>query len=423
MARRSGHLGDADRRVRNARLLVDVCIAVVIGVFTIFDVAEASSKPEVGERPADWFAYALVIVGSVSLVWRRALPITVLAVVTAALSLYWLRDHGAFLSVLGLPAVYAAAAHGDNRRRAWTAIALSIAVVMVTASLSLLDRPDGFQTLAFLSMLGFLIGAAVAGVIVRNRERIFVDTEKRAAAAEADRLAEAERAVLRERSRIAREMHDVVAHGISVIAVQAAAGREIVHADPHKAAEVFARIEAIGRESLTELRRMLGVLRNEPGAVPSLSPQPSIGDIEAAVAESSAAGVPTTLSVDGEPRELAPGTELTVFRIVQEALTNVRKHAGDAATASVRIAYEPRAVVVEVIDDGHGAATALRGVGTGHGLIGMRERVEIYDGELTAGPLPGGGFRVHARLPVSPDPAAGGSRPPAAASPGAGGTP
>ena len=148
-------------------------------------------------------------------------------------------------------------------------------------------------------MIAFLAAAIAAGVIIRNRERIFVDTERRAAAAEADRLAEAERAVASERSRIAREMHDVVAHSMSVIAVQAAAGREIVHANPDKAAEVFATIEAVGRESLAELRRMLGVLRDTGDDGASLSPQPGIADIAAAVAQSSASGVATELVIEG----------------------------------------------------------------------------------------------------------------------------
>ena len=211
---------------------------------------------------------------------------------------------------------------------------------MLAASVSVLDTADGFAYLTALSVAAFLIGAIAAGVIIRNRERIFVDTERRAAAAEADRVAEAERAVVRERSRIAREMHDVVAHSMSVVAVQAAAGREIVHADPDKAAEVFARIEAVGRESLTELRRMLGVLRDAGDEAASLSPQPGIADIAAAVAESSATGVATELVIEGHQRPLAPGVELTAFRIVQEALTNVRKHGGRSASATVRISYE-----------------------------------------------------------------------------------
>jgi signal transduction histidine kinase len=249
-------------------------------------------------------------------------------------------------------------------------------------------------------MLAFLGAAVAGGVLIRNRERIFVDTERRAAAAEADRLAEAERAVASERSRIAREMHDVVAHSMSVIAVQAAAGREIAHANPDKAAEVFGRIEAVGRESLAELRRMLGVLRDTDDDQASLAPQPGIADIDAAVAHSVASGVATDLVVNGDRRPLAPGVELAVYRIVQEALTNVRKHAGPSASVTVRISYELSAVVVDVIDDGRGAATSLSGSGSGQGLIGMRERVEIYGGAFSSGPRSGGGYAVHAVLPV-----------------------
>ena len=253
-----------------------------------------------------------------------------------------------------------------------------------------------------LSMVAFLGGAITAGVIIRNRERIFVDTERRATAAEADRLAAAERAVASERSRIAREMHDVVAHSMSVISVQAAAGREIVHADPDKAANVFATIEAVGRESLAELRRMLGVLRDTGDHGAALSPQPGIADITAVVAQSSASGVPTELVTEGDQRALAPGIELAVYRVVQEALTNVLKHAGPSTSAAVHIAYATNELTVEVTDDGRGAATELSGRGAGHGLIGMRERVEIYGGTFSAGPRANGGFGVCAVLPIVP---------------------
>jgi signal transduction histidine kinase len=388
------------RPAPDPRVLVDVLVATVVAVLSVVDVASASAERLDGKRAADWIAYALVIAGALSLVWRRRRPIAVLAFVTAVLIAFWRREYGAFLAVLGLTALFATAAHADDRRRAWWALGLSCVSLMTAASVSVLDRPDGFAYLTALSVAAFLIGAIAAGVVIRNRERIFVDTERRAAAAEADRLAEAERAVARERSRIAREMHDVVAHGMSVVAVQAAAGREIVHADPDKAADVFARIEAIGRESLTELRRIVGVLREAGDDSASLSPQPGIADIAATVAQAAATGGATDLIIEGRQRALAPGVELTAFRIVQEALTNVRKHAGRSAAATVRIRYEPHVLVVEVTDDGRGAATSLSGVGTGNGLIGMRERVEIYGGEFTSGPRRGGGYAVRAVLPV-----------------------
>jgi signal transduction histidine kinase len=381
-------------------VLVDVVVATVVAVLSIVEVATTSTNRLPGERAADGYAYALVAAGAMSLAWRRRAPIAMLAIVTAVLATFWLRGHGALLSVLGLPALYAVAAHSEHRRRAWWLLGTALVVLMLAASFSVLDQPAGFDYLQAVSMVAFMSAAIAAGVIIRNRERIFVDTERRAAEAEADRLAAAERAAVLERGRIAREMHDVVAHGMSVVAVQAAAGREIVHTNPDKAAEVFARIEAVGRESLTELRRMLGVLRDSGDVAASLSPQPGIADIAAAVAQSSSTGVVTHLVIEGRQRPIAPGIELAAFRIVQEALTNVRKHAGASASATVRISYEPRDLVVEVADNGLGAATSLSGVGAGHGLIGMRERVDIYGGQFTSGPRSGGGYTVRAVLPI-----------------------
>lgn len=388
----------------DAAHLVDLFVVVVVALLAVADVASTANTTEAWQRPVDALAYILVLAGSVSLYWRRRAPIAVLAFVTAVIVVVYLREYGAFLSVLGLPALYAVAAHEDRRRRAWWAMSIATIALIVAASLSVLDRPDGFAYLTAVSMIGFLAAAVAAGVIIRNRERIFVDTERRAAQAEADRAAEAERAVIRERSRIAREMHDVVAHGMSVIAVQAAAGREIVHTNPDKAAEVFERIENVGREALAELRRMLGVLRDSGDEQTALAPQPGIDDIRTAVEQSSASGVPATLVVDGAERPLGPGVELAAYRIVQEALTNVRKHAGASASARVHITYEPQALVIDVSDDGRGAVSALADTGAGHGLIGMRERVEIYGGELSSGPRTGGGYGVHAVLPVVNEP-------------------
>jgi signal transduction histidine kinase len=391
----------ARRWTSDPRRVIDVAVAAVVAVLSVVELTTTSAEPRPGERPADAFAYAIVIAGAISLVWRRRRPIVVLAIVTTVLLTLWLRGHAALLSVLGLPTLYAVAAHAEHRRRAWWAMTAAFVIILTAACFTVLDRPEGFDFLQGVSIAAFLVAAIAAGVVIRNRERIFVDTERRAAIAEADRLAEAQRAVVWERGRIAREMHDVVAHAMSVVAVQAAAGREIVHANPDKAAEVFARIEAVSRESLTELRRMLGVLRDTGEGDASLSPQPGIGDIATAVEQSSATGVSTELVVCGPARPLAPGVELAAYRIVQEALTNVRKHAGTAASATVHLSFEPEALTVEVTDDGRGAATALSAVGAGNGLIGMRERVEIYGGQFTSGPRDGGGYAVRAILPVA----------------------
>ena len=393
----------ARRWASDPHRLVDLLVVVAVAVLSVAEITTVSNNAEVWQRPADALAYVLVLAASVSLYWRRRAPIVVMSCVMAVLAVMYLREYGALLSVLGLPAVYAVAAHEDHRRRAWTALAIESTCLVLAAVVSVLDEPEGFAYLTAVSMIGFLGAAMAAGAIIRNRERIFVDTERRAAQAEADRAAEAERAVVRERSRIAREMHDVVAHGMSVIAVQAAAGREIVHTNPDKAAEVFERIESVGREALAELRRMLGVLRETGDEHTALAPQPGIDDIQTAVAQSTASGVPTTLVVEGLDRPLAAGVELAAYRIVQEALTNVRKHAGSTASATVRVVYAPQDLVIEVSDDGRGAVSALARTGAGHGLIGMRERVEIYGGELSSGPQAGGGFLVRAVLPVVGD--------------------
>lgn len=384
------------------RGLFDVFVVGVVGVLVVIDVTLASYDREVGEQPVDALAFALVIFASISLFRRRQNPIAVLAIVTAAVVVFWLRGHGALLSVLGLPPLFAVAAHAKRRRRAWLAIAASFAMLLVTASASVLNRPEGFDVLLLLSMAAFLAGAVAAGVVVRNRAQVLVDAERRVEHAEADRIAAAERAGVEERRRIAREMHDVVAHTISVIAVQAAAGREIVHANPDKAEEIFARVESAGRESLTELRRMLGVLRDSPDDVTaSLSPQPGIDDIAAAVDESVGSGVATELTVHGPRRAVGPGVGLAAYRIVQEALTNVRRHAGPSAHASVRICFDTVSLAIEIVDDGTGPAASPSG--GGHGVIGMRERVEIYGGTFMAGHHPGGGYLVRAVLPAPDD--------------------
>ncbi len=399
--------GIVRRWSHDPRVPFDIAVAALIAVVSIIDVASNSAASVPWERSADSVAYALIITGALSLVWRRQRPVLVLGVVVVVASGFWLRGHGALLSELGLPGLYAVAVHEDRRRRAWWAMILGCVALLLSATASVLRTPDGFDYFTLVSMIAFLVGTAVFGLLVRNRERIFVDSERRAALAEADRVVEAQRAVLRERRRIAREMHDVVAHSLSVITVQAAAGAEIVRADADKAAEVFAKIEAAGRESLTELRRMLGVLResgeSDPGGGPRF-PQPSIADIAALVEGSDALGPSVSLICSGQRRALPAGIELAAYRIVQEGLTNVRKHAGAATCATVRVTYEAASLVIEVIDDGHGATTSI--TGPGHGLVGMAERVEIYGGTLSAGPRSGGGYSVRAALPV-PEPGVG----------------
>ena len=207
-----------------------------------------------------------------------------------------------------------------------------------------------------------------------------------------------------ERLRLARELHDVVAHAMSVIAVQSGVGAHIANTQPKEAAKALGAIEATSRAALEELRRLLGGLRQENEPQGELAPVPGLGDLDALLAEVAKAGLTVRLRVEGAPAPLPAGVDLSAYRIVQEALTNVVKHAGPAR-AQVVVGYRDQDVRLEVTDDGRGTVTSVSDgrAGTGHGLIGMRERVQVFGGDLEVGPCPDGGFRVAARLPLAAD--------------------
>jgi signal transduction histidine kinase len=227
----------------------------------------------------------------------------------------------------------------------------------------------------------------VAGRAVRRRRLSERHAEQEKARAQA--------AILEERARIARELHDVVAHAISVIVLQARGGRRVLQAEPADAQEAFATIERTGHQALEEMRRLLGMLRATDEQL-ALAPQPSLKELDRLVEQVQAAGLPVQIVIEGEPRELPPGVDLSAYRIVQEALTNALKHAGPAR-ARVLLRYDADELELEIADDGAGSGD---GAGTGQGLIGMRERVSVYGGELQAGQRPEGGYALRARLPL-----------------------
>jgi signal transduction histidine kinase len=249
--------------------------------------------------------------------------------------------------------------------------------------------------------MGILAVAWMLGHFVGDRQVYAAQLEERTAELEQAREELARRAVVEERLRLARELHDVVAHAMSVIAVQSGVGAHVANTQPKEARRSLAAIEATSRAALEELRRLLGVLRQEDEPQGALAPVPGLADLEGLLAEVAKAGLAVKLQVNGTRPPLPAGVDLSAYRIVQEALTNVVKHAGPAR-AQVTIRYRDHDVTVEVIDDGRGAVTSASDgrVGTGHGLIGMRERVQAFGGDLEVGPRPGGGFRVAARLPV-----------------------
>jgi signal transduction histidine kinase len=314
----------------------------------------------------------------------------------AAVVVYEARGYQSANGPLGaLIALYTVAAHCDRRRSriALAGAAGGLLIVMITA------RWD--VNIGNITSNVVVFGTAwLIGENVRGRRAFVAGLQERAELAEATRLEEARRAVAEERTRIARELHDVVAHSMSVMIVQAGAARQVLGRDPAMATEALQSIEATGREAMTEMRRLLGVLREE-GDAPDLLPQPTVKDLHALLEPCVEAGLAVTVEVEGEARDLPPGVDLSAYRIVQEALTNARKHAGPAS-ATVRLRYAADALDVEVTDDGRGASGGSATESGGHGLIGMRERVELFGGDLEAGPRIGGGFAVRAHLPLDP---------------------
>ena len=294
---------------------------------------------------------------------------------------------------------YTAAANLVLRRAVLAAAVLWVPVLVVAAALPLpsQDAPFGIGPAVasainvLIALVSFFIGRTVCA------RRAYTEAlEERARTAEANQRSLAAQAVADERRRIARELHDVVAHHVSVMGVLATGARRVLPKDPGATDEALGTIEDTSRTTLREMRRLLDVLRTD--AEPAdLTPQPGLAGIEALVEQVCEAGLPVTLTVDGVPSTLDPGVALTIFRIVQEALTNALKHAGEA-TAQVRLAFGVYWLIVEIFDTGRGPAPPDGHVG--HGLVGMRERVALYGGTLRTGPRPGGGYRVYAKIPM-----------------------
>jgi signal transduction histidine kinase len=256
------------------------------------------------------------------------------------------------------------------------------------------DPTGGLGNFIFTSIV-FTIAWTI-GFLVSRKFHEADEARERATRAEREREEQARLAVSDERARIARELHDVVGHSVSVMTVQASAARRLLRPQQEKEIEALLVVEKTGREALAEMRRMVGVLRR-PEEAPALAPQPSLEQIASLVEHTREAGLPVDLRIEGDPVQLPPGVDLTAYRLVQEALTNTMKHAR-ASSAEVVVRYGDGDVELTISDDGVGGADGDSG---GHGLVGMRERVSVYGGELEAGPRADGGFRLRARLPIS----------------------
>ncbi|WP_055616215.1 sensor histidine kinase [Streptomyces phaeochromogenes] len=289
---------------------------------------------------------------------------------------------------------------------------LALTAGLFAAPLSQLRWPDGNTSgaghvaIVVFQMVPFAL-AWVLGDSLRTRRAYFAQLEERAARLEKEREAQAKVAVAAERARIARELHDVVAHNVSVMVVQADGAAYVLDSAPDQAKKALETISGTGRQALAEMRRLLGVLRTgEHQESGEYVPQPDVEQLDDLVEQCRSSGLPVDFKIEGTPRPLPSGVELTAYRIVQEALTNTRKHGGPNTGASVRLVYFDDGLGLLVEDDGKGAPHELYeeggADGRGHGLIGMRERVGMVGGTLDAGPRPGGGFRISALLPLKP---------------------
>jgi signal transduction histidine kinase len=384
MTRRAGRISVRLVRNRLAPARVDAILAALLfpaAQLQVWLPGDASTSRRLGAA-----VVAALVTGSVAV--RRRHPAAVgvgvqaVLVVGAAFDLPTTVAGPPVVAVGWFCALYALAVW-TTPRKFWIGLAFFVASDLVPEAFSSDDTIDTVMT--------FTVVAAFAMLLTR---RVVGDRDRRLRLADRERELTAREAVVEERARIARELHDAIAHNVSMMVVQAGAERRVV---PETSAthETLQTIEHIGRGALTEMRRLVGMLRSD--APDPLAPQPGLGDLSTLAAQVGEAGLPVELSVEGEPRRLPVGIELSAYRIVQEALTNALKHAGHAR-ASVVVRYGSDSLELEIVDDGVGGARAVPG--GGHGLVGMRERVALYGGRFDAGRDPRGGFAVRVLLPV-----------------------
>jgi signal transduction histidine kinase len=382
------------RAVDEAPLIPDVVLAVALAAAAQLDLRfNLDNSTPYGSA----FATSVVVtVATLALAWRRRWPFATLCVVAGAVAgpdlvvtlTFTLWGHFVPLLV----AAYTAARWCGQRR-----FLLGVAVVAVAIAVVMLRVPDAGSAGNIPFAVVPTAALMVTGRVLRRRHAAATELAERARRLEADHEADVAAALADERSRIARELHDVVAHCVSVMVVQAGVSEALLSSSPDRAREPLLAVQETGQHAIAELTRMLGLLRGGANdAQGPLAPQPGVAQLPDLVDRLTASGLPVRLTTTGQARPLPPGVDLTVFRIVQEALTNTLKHAGRGAGAQVALRYLPGAVEIDVTDDG----AATEPAGGGHGLIGMAERVSVFGGTLHTGVRPGGGFGVFVTLPV-----------------------
>jgi signal transduction histidine kinase len=384
-----------ERRVgrRRAPSVLDWLVALALILVALLEAMGGVFPGPVGVAAAVQLAALLPVA------FRRVAPLPAIAI-SAAVYLPYVVAYGAPNSLAqllaGLVLIYAVGRHADPRGLLAGAAVGFLLIVLEGLRGTLLSPADWAFAFIF---SGAALGLGMALQVQVQRSVALAESAERA---RREQEATAQAAVHEERARIARELHDVVAHNVGLIVLQAGGARSVLGTDPDRARTALQHVEETGRQTLAEMRHLVGILRVDEGA--NRQPLPRLERLPALVDEARASGLTVELRIEGSPMELPAGLELAAYRLIQEALTNVRKHA-PTARAQVRLCYEPDRLRIEVTDDGgpSGAVGDTAGSisGPGHGLIGMRERVQLYSGRLQAGPLPDGGFRVEAILPLS----------------------
>ncbi len=379
------------RRIPPWAVDVLLSLTLTIGSFVDFAEIDLDTTRAMGWREPDPLAAVLILVQTIPVAFRRRFPTTALVIASLGFFIDRNLDYPSTIAIFGLLFVFHAVGSELSRRRAlitgWTTIGLMTAFTVSGVFAGQVSFGTPIVVFIFTSF-PFLLG-------LESRERRESEAELavRATQLEFDKT----EAVQQERARIARELHDVVAHEMTVATIQASAARRLIGTDDEEAARAAEEAERAGHEGLVELRRLLGILRTDEPA--SRSPQPGLEQVDTLADQMREAGLDVVVDIDGDRRDIPPGMDLNAYRIVQEALTNALKHAGPGVTAVVGVSYRPDGVEIVVTDDGRGASSSFGGSVTGHGLIGMQERTAMLNGTFAAGPVPGGGFRVSATIP------------------------
>jgi signal transduction histidine kinase len=379
------HCAGTSRYVASVKKL-DIALALAATTWMLVEVWTESLQPTDVVAP-------LMAVGGLALAWRRPFPIPVALVLVGALlgqTAVGVSMQGPVAPVMAMFLVAWSIGAYEERRQAILGLTLLVCGVWIAMGVDALRGTDHWSGTDFPYIGGLVLTPGILGIAFGARTRTLRAAEARSRELDLERR----EAIASERARIARELHDVIAHTMSVMTVQAGAAEEMLRVDPARALEPVQAVQEAGRQALVEMKRLVGVLREDHAEL-GLEPQPGLADVERLVGQVRGAGLRVELRVEGEPRPLPLGVDLSAYRVVQEALTNALKHAG-GAPAVVTIRYGNSDVEIEVADEGRHNRS---GEG-GHGLVGMRERVGIFGGTFHAGPRESGGFAVRALLPL-----------------------